>query len=226
LDHRHALETQAAERYLLGELPAREAEAFELHYFECEICAVAVESGQEFIGAAGEHFRTREPLLPPVKTAAPRRTFTEAIAAFLRPSFTMPALAALILLAAYQNAVTIPGMKKILNTARALPAMQLIGASRGDETVVHVPAGSPFASLAADVPPGTAFKEYICALSKDGRELSESISPAPADGQPITVLIPAGQLSAGSHKLTLFGRRPDGRRADKISTYPFSVQID
>ena len=52
MDHSRATEVQAAERYLLGELPAGEAEEFERHYFECPDCAQAVEAGVEFIGDA------------------------------------------------------------------------------------------------------------------------------------------------------------------------------
>ena len=52
MDHLHAYETKAPERYVLGELTAAEAEDFELHYFDCEQCAVAVESSQLFIANA------------------------------------------------------------------------------------------------------------------------------------------------------------------------------
>jgi len=52
MDHSQAIETQAAERYLLGELSASEAEDFEQHYFECTDCAEAVESGGVFIANA------------------------------------------------------------------------------------------------------------------------------------------------------------------------------
>jgi hypothetical protein len=232
LDHRHALETQAAERYLLGELPAAEAEEFELHFFECQICAFAVESGHEFIGAAQDYFRqpaipaATPAAIPPIK-ASSSGSFSEALAAFFRPAWVVPAFAALLVVIGYQNAVTIPGMARVLNTARSLPAMQLIGASRGEETVVHVPAGSPFVALAADIPPGTPFKEYVCVLSgADGREISRSIAPAPAEGQPISVLVPSAQFQTGRHSLTIYGSTPDGSLSNKISTYPFSVQIN
>jgi hypothetical protein len=225
LDHLQAIETQAAERYLLGELAASDAEAFELHFFECQLCASAVDSGDRFVTAAQDYFRQPATVATPAAPATPKRSFSDLMAAIFRPAFAMPALAALLLLIGYQNAVVIPGMKQILNTARALPAVQLIGASRGDESVVHIPAETPFLSLAADIPPGTPFQQYLCVITKAGREVSRSINPAPAEGQPITVLIPAGQLSGGSHVLTLYGVGPQGERSDKISTYPFTVQI-
>ncbi len=223
MDHRDALDTHATERYLLGELPAEEAEEFELHYFECPHCAAAVESGNLFVAAAREHFRERA---PHPRAEPGKRSFRRTLAAFWRPAFTIPAMAALAAVIVYQNAVVIPGMKGLLSATRALPAVQLIGASRGDETVVHVPAGTPFVSLAADIPPGAPFREYICVLTRGGSEVSASVSPAPAEGQPVTILVPAGRLQSGSHQLTVFGRAPDGGRGEKISAYPFSVQFD
>src|SRR5437879_1573120 len=52
MDHTQATEGHVAERYLLGELPSDEAEAFERHYFACAECAEAVEGGSEFIANA------------------------------------------------------------------------------------------------------------------------------------------------------------------------------
>ena len=39
MTHQEAADTLAAERYLLGELPAGDREAFEAHYFSCDVCA-------------------------------------------------------------------------------------------------------------------------------------------------------------------------------------------
>ena len=227
MDHLHAKDTNAAERYLLGELPAAEAEDFELHYFECQQCALAVEAGQLFVANARAHFS--EPMTPQsrVETRRTGPSFLETIAAFWRrPAFAIPVMAALAALAIYQNAVTIPGMRRVLTTARSLPALQLIGASRGDEPVSHVPVGSDFVALAADIPPAEPFQQYVCVLTRDGREVSTTPTPAPAEGQPITLQIPVGQLKPGHHDLTLYGIGPGGRRSDKISTYPFSVQFN
>jgi len=227
LDHIHAQQTNAAERYLLGELPAGEAEDFELHFFECQQCALDVESGDLFLVNARSHFL--DPVKPSPKEEAkykPGRSFLEAIAAFWqRPAFSLPVMAALAALAIYQNTMVIPGMRRVLNTARSIPAVLLIGASRGEEPVLHLPAGSVFAHLEADVPPAEPFQQYICVLTREGREISATPSPAPADGQPITIEVPVSQLRSGHQDLTLFGIAPDGQRTDKISTYPFSVQF-
>src|SRR6185369_6283770 len=39
MDHRHAVETLAMERYLLDEMTGQERDAFEEHFFSCAECA-------------------------------------------------------------------------------------------------------------------------------------------------------------------------------------------
>jgi hypothetical protein len=221
----------APERYLLGELPPGEAEDFELHYFECQQCALAVEAGEQFIASACAYFR--EPMTPKSREEAqkPARsflqtTFLQKIAAFWsRPVFAIPVMAGLGAVTIYQGAVVIPRMRSVLNTARSLPAVQLIGASRGDEPVLGVSPKDPFAELKADIPTAEPYKEYFCDLTRDGRVVSTTPAPAPAEGEPITIQVPVGQLKPGHHELTLYGVKPDGQRSDRISTAPFRVEF-
>jgi anti-sigma factor RsiW len=217
LDHRHALETQAAERYLLGELSADQAEEFELHYFECRHCAVAVESGDLFIESAREHFRA-----PAVE--APKRSFLQTLAAFWRPAVAIPVTAAFAALALYQGAVAIPSLRRTLNEARPLPAFQLIGASRGEDPQVRVPAATPFVSLAADIPPEAHFRSYLCVVSSGGQAVLRVVNPAPEEGHPVTILVPVSTLRSGKDELAIFGQGPDGQLSDRISAYPFEFQ--
>jgi hypothetical protein len=217
----------APERYLLGELEPAEAEDFELHFFECQQCALAVETGEQFIASACAFYR--DPMTPKsrVEAAKPARSFLQAIAAFwTRPVFAIPVMAALAAVTIYQGAVVIPAMRTVLNTARSLPAVQLIGASRGEEPVLGVsPKKDPFAELKADIPPAEPYTEYFCVLIRGGREISKTMTPAPAEGQPITIQVPVAQLKSGHHDLTLYGVKPDGQRSDKIATYPFRVEF-
>src|ERR1044072_7052993 len=48
MKHQTCVESKVAERYLIGELPPAEREAFEQHYFECEDCAEDVRLGSSF----------------------------------------------------------------------------------------------------------------------------------------------------------------------------------
>jgi hypothetical protein len=199
-----------AERYVLGELSAEEAEAFECHYFECQECALAVETATLFAANAKAAFE--QPAMVP---AAKKSLFHSWFTGF---SWAPVAVAfALAILAVYQNVVTIPQLSR----ARALPAFQLIGASRGEGAQVKIPAGTVSFALAADVPPDAHFATYTCTLSESGRTILQVEAPAPADGQPITVLVPARNLAPGPHELSIFGGHP----ATKVSSYTFEFQI-
>jgi hypothetical protein len=237
LDHLHAQQMNAPERYLLGELQPAEAEDFELHYFECPQCALAVESGEQLIASVCAYYK--DPMTPKSRAEAraeaqkPARSFLQtpflqAIAAFWsRPAFAIPVMAGLGALTLYQGAVVIPQMRSVLNTARSVPAVQLIGASRGDEPVLKVsPRKDPFAELMADIPPAEPYKEYLCVLIRDKHEVSETLTPAPGEGQPIIIQVPVGQLRSGRQDLDLYGVKPDGQRSDeRISTAPFQVEF-
>jgi hypothetical protein len=220
LDHRHALEAQVAERYLLGELPAVEAEEFELHYFECPQCALAVESGEMFISAVREN---SPPLEKPVRARQERDSFWSSLAAFWRqPAFGFAAAALLAVLALYQGAVVIPGLRQ----ARPLPAFQLIGASRSEDQKVRVPHHTPFVSLAADIPPEYHFREYICVITRGGSDVFTVTAPQPEEGHPVTILIAVGKLRPGRQELTIYGQGADGKPSVKISTYPFDFETN
>jgi hypothetical protein len=230
LDHLHAQQTQAVERYVLGELTAAEAEEFEIHFFECPDCAVAVESSHEFLDSARVFFR--EPVAQKAKAKeeirAPRPSFfekiSEALAGFCRPPIAVPVMAALAAVAIYEGFAA-NHLNRVLETARSVPAIQLIGASRGDEMIVPVSPGSPFAPVSFDVPPGTPYKTYLCDLNSGNEEVLSSTSPAPPDGQPITILLPVSRLKDGKYDLMVYGLTPEGRRSDRISRYPFAVRF-
>jgi hypothetical protein len=228
VEHSQAQDTYAAERYLLGELTSAEVEEFERHYFECAECAMAVETGGQFIGNARAAFAdSKEPALR--RSVEPSRgSFRDTLAAFWRqPAFVMTLTAALVFgaVALYQGTVLIPGMRRTLDSARALPAFQLIGASRGEEAQVTVPAGTVSFALSVDIPPGTPFPKYLGVLSEGGRTVFEVVSPAPVAGEPITILVPVRGMQQGNQDLTVYGLRPDGERADKIAAWSFGFQF-
>jgi len=49
MDHNEALRQQAAEKYVLGELPPTLRDEYEEHYFECQECALDVKATTEFV---------------------------------------------------------------------------------------------------------------------------------------------------------------------------------
>lgn len=228
MDHSHATEVQAAERYLLGELPAAEAEEFERHFFECADCAQAVEAGSQFIAntrvvfseGLAESRRERS-------DARQRVSVRERMRAWWWMPGWIPAAAALALavVAVYQGLVLIPGLRKGLDTARALPAFQLAGLSRGTGEAISVPAGTPWLALSLDVPPDVHFSRYLCVITVGNRTLFRVESPAPPQGQPITILVPTDRLSSGMEEFTVYGLGPDGETRDKVASSIFQFQI-
>ena len=200
------------DRYLLKELSAVEAEEFERHYFECEECASAVETGDLFIVNAQEALREM-----PVEVVRPALWERFGIR-WTWGGMLMPATSlALAMVAVYQGAVVIPK----LNAPRVLPAFQLIGASRGEATMVEVPAGAAAFALAVDVPPDAHFARYNCELQNGGGALFTLTAEAPAQGQPITILVPTKGLSAGNYRLALRG--PEG--GNNISAFSFTLRF-
>jgi len=238
VDHTHACETHAVERYLLGELLADDAEDFERHYFECRECEAAVEAGGLFIANTRAVFAEEKPRaaekpslepLPRTGSQPPRKTFLDALAALWRqPAFGLTAAAAILFgsIALYQGAVLIPNARGGADSARALPAFLLNSAARGETTPVTVPAGTVSFALAVDLPPGAQFPKYLCTLSEGGRTVFGITSPPPRSGQPITILAPVKGLRAGNAELTVSGLRADGKQPEKVDSWSFSFQLE
>lgn len=229
MNHDEAIRLKAAEKYLLGELSAELRDQYEDHYFGCAECAQDVRTGAVFIDNA------RDVLIPPSVTELgakqqPARTGAW-WATLLRPAFAVPALALLLLVAGYQNAVTIPHLKTAASqseTAQTLPSFSLISEnSRGGAPLaISVPAGKPF-SFFVDIPPNRGYSSYVCEFQTESGapELSLNVSADEAK-RTVQLLIPAGRLASGKHVLVVRGldsqAKPD---ADKISvaSYPFSL---
>jgi hypothetical protein len=223
MDHSQAIASQAAERYLLGELAAVEAEEFELHYFECQQCASAVELATQFISNAKAVWTEPKPAAggEPVHQASWWN-----VAAWLRlPAVAVPVAAAILFGAAalYQGAVVIPGMRQVLESARVLPAFQLTGAARGAEPHVRVRRGTPWVALSEDIPPDVHFPQYLCVLISAGVPVFRLSANAPEAGQPITILVPVQGLPPGEYQLVIYG--PGGGESGKITASSFQFEL-
>jgi Putative zinc-finger len=54
MNHSEAIESKAAEGYLLGDLPQAERDAFEEHYFDCRVCTDTIRAGAAMFAAGRE----------------------------------------------------------------------------------------------------------------------------------------------------------------------------
>ena len=229
MNHDEAIRLKAAEKYLLGELSAELRDQYEDHYFGCAECSQDVRTGAVFIDNARDVLGSGSLAEAGAKhRPAPSLGWRTAL---LRPAFAIPALALLLLVAGYQNAVTIPHLRTALSqseVAQTLPSFSLISEnSRGGALLaISVPAGKPF-SFFVDIPPNGSYASYACEFQTESGtpELSLNISADEAK-RTVQLLIPAGRLASGRHVLVVRGLDSQGKPdADKIgvANYPFSL---
>jgi Putative zinc-finger len=229
MDHIKAVDDQSVERYLLGELPAVEAEEFERHFFGCEECASAVETGASLRANARAVFA--EPQLKPFahrEPPEPCESFWNALAGWWpKAAVFVPVAASLALavLAFYQGVYVIPSLRQSATIARVLPTFQLTGAARGDALEIAIPTGALSFALAVDIPPDAHFSQYLCELSSAGHIIFHLAAPAPGVGQSITILVPSANMQTGQYQLTIYGANAGGAKQDKISAASFGLQF-
>jgi hypothetical protein len=212
--HTRAVQQGMAERYLMQELTPAEAEEFERHYFECEVCAAAVETGEILIANARE-------VLPEMPVREPAQSFLEKLGIrWTWSGMLMPATAmALLAVSVYQAAVVIPGLRQ----PRVLPAFQLVGASRGEDEAKAIPAGATAFALTADIPPDAHFAKYTCSLEFRGQKVFALDAAPPAPGQPVTLLVPTKGLQSGSYQFTIVGSDTAGSGPARVFSSNFDL---
>src|SRR6266436_4654192 len=128
MDHNQALQLQAAVKYVLGELSQVQRDEYEEHYFDCAECAVDIKALATFADTTREVLR-RERESQLAKELVPARG---GWLRWLQPVVAVPAFAALLLIIAYQNTVTIPHAKQEATSGVA----QLFVTSRGPKMAV------------------------------------------------------------------------------------------
>ena len=203
MDHAEATSTQAPDRYLLGELSAAEADAFEEHYFDCAECADDLRAGMQLMSGGRSLAREAKasPALAPVIPIAPRR------------ARWIPAVAA----AALMLAITTPVIIKQWRSANA-PAFEVAteylvkegvrGPNDGDVKTFD---GNAPIVLWVPIPSEPIYSHYEAHLHRpDGSVLSLPITRDP-EGDP-TALTVRG-LAAGNHELVIIGTDPAGQHA-------------
>jgi len=225
MDHNEALQCQACEKYLLGELSPAQRDAFEEHYFSCAECAIQLRSAADFLGASCE-ILAASPVqqTKPDADLAPRRWTSW----FMQPAFAVPAFALLLLVIGYQNFVTIPGYKQAA-APRVLPMHSLITANTlGDESLRFiVPADQPF-GLYVDAPYDPAYSTYLLTLlSPSGAATPlRSLNAAEAQKTQIIAINPGRQ--AGKYTMVVSGlpsSTADSSAAKELARLQFTVDI-
>src|SRR5258708_7073293 len=185
MDHNEALQLQAAVKYVLGELSQVQRDEYEEHYFDCAECAVDIKALATFADTTREVLR-QEREKQAAKELVPARG---GWLRWLQPVVAVPAFAALLLIVAYQNTVTIPQAKNAPSRA----VTEIYGQSfllqpsdtrRGNEAIVNeapleVRPNEGFL-LQLDFNPTASFPAYLCQLQdSSGRVLQQFAVPPP-----------------------------------------------
>jgi hypothetical protein len=228
MEHSEAVRIGAAERYLLGELSPELREQYEEHFFGCVECAQEVQAGAVFVDGAREILVSEREYAPArIAQREPQRSWW---ASFLRPAILAPAMALLLLFAAYQNIVVIPGLSKALsesNAPQTIESFSLAAANSraGGSFSIIVTQGKPF-TLFADIPPDSQFAFYTCDLETESGTLivSSKVSPDEAK-ETVQMLIPSAHLAAGKYVFVVRGHQPTGEASSEVTRYPFTLDF-
>jgi hypothetical protein len=220
MDHGQAVQLQACEKYLLGELTPDLRDAYEEHYFSCAECATQLRSAAEFVN--GSRRLLREPSAADY-VRPPRGWFP-----WMSPWVVGPVLAALLLFIGYQNIVTIPHYQRSAAT-RVLPMYSLIAANtRGDEGLVFsVPPNQPF-GLYVDVPYDPSFSTYLLRLESPSgsSRFLRSLTAAEAQKTQVIAVNPGAQ--AGKYTIIVSGLAnpfADISSAKELARLQFTVEL-
>jgi hypothetical protein len=208
MEHRGAVETLASERYILGEMSEVERDAFEEHFFSCQICADDV--------LVGDRMRTgvRAALAKPAAPVVAKRRWQTAVV------IPWAAAATLALVAGYQT-LRPTGPGGTLTAPMALAPMTLRPATRGEAPTINAAPGG-VVTLAIDLGAARYDRSLTYQIRSERGELSGSGSAAvPSPGAPLLLLIPSSVFgTSGRYTLTL-----GDAGSSQLLEYNFVVKI-
>jgi len=187
MDHNVAQKTQAVERYLLGEMPLEEREAFEEHYFACTDCAADVRAGSAMASDFKRVLREGVPARPSLWSS------------WLRLPSLVPVAAAMCLavVVGYQNLEVLPQLK----APRAIGSVIILdGQTRSALPKVKV--GEPLRFEMALDGLTAADRLRVELDGASGQTIRAGDVPAPPSRQPLDVYFP-GTLEPGRYALVI-----------------------
>jgi hypothetical protein len=206
MDHNQAIQLQAAVKYVLGELSQVQREEYEEHYFDCAECAIDLKALATFADTTREVLRQEKANAFAADPARVRGGWLR----WLQPVTAVPAFAALLLIIAYQNTVTIPhareeatpGTAQLFVSSRA-PKMAV---TRGGEEVKLSVRPNESLPVKFDFTPTPSFDAYVCQLQDEsGRSLLQLRVPGSFTNKELNLVIPASRVKPGRYTLVFTG---------------------
>jgi len=222
MDHADAMRLNATERYLLNELDNIQLEEFEEHMFDCQECALDVQSASMFL----EHTKniltepTPQAVRPPAPAAASGSWF-----AWLRPTIAVPVMAGLLFVILFQNFVTYPQLKSALHQPQVMPwAAVNVGTWGAGGPTITAKQGQSFL-LFVRIPPETGYERYTADLLNPSGKLEWSLTfPAAAGQDQWPMQVPGSQREPGTYTLNIRGITAAGEIKD-LGRTSFDLQI-
>lgn len=215
MEHTDAIETNASDRYVLRQLSAAEADAFEEHYFDCADCAEDVrlgmtimDGGRRLVREAGEPVEA--PMAPVVPIhSRPRRGFRWIAAAAVAAMMAIPVNIALLM--RMQSAVA-------RGQLFAIATQHDPSVVRGSDTAAPVTAGETkiqegeTAIVWIEVITGRAYSRYELQVMR-GTSVLEKQPLTPEQLRDPIPFVPLG-MGAGTYDLVIQGSGPEGPTAE------------
>jgi hypothetical protein len=223
MDHQQATQLTAVEKYLLDELPPELRDEFEEHYFDCQECATDLRATAGFIDAAKSEFKVN-----PVKKSAPIAGSKSRLVSLWPSALVWSALAASLLVIAYQNVVVYPRFKTEIAELKApeiLPQVSLVGGnSRGGQIPgATVGSGQPFLLL-VDIPTEDRFSSYSCLLYSPSGSLAWRVEvSAQSAKDTVSIRVPSASAPRGEYSLVVQGIVDRGGTPLDLARYQFVV---
>jgi hypothetical protein len=206
MDHHKAIDTMAAERYILGELNQHERDAFEEHFFDCPKCSMSVRDAAKIAAAV----RLGEPR----GAAIPRS----------RMNWWAAAAASVIVAAGFNYRYLLqmatpdhPGPAPIHGQAGD---QQIdLDSARAVEVAYHLRADQPVVLNFVVPPPEHPLPFYTCELLDGADRIIRTMTVMREQAQnPVPMPLKAQTLRTGRYKVVIRG----GDR--EIAAYPFTVE--
>lgn len=239
MDHSEAVNLMAAERYLLGELPADLRDAFEEHLFDCPECAFDIRAGVAFV----DEVRVQLPGLasmPAESAAQPAANAPDRPAAepkrrkwsgwwgslFSTPVFAAPVFATLLLVIGYQNLVTYPALRSEATEPRLLSPVALHAGTRSGERTIVVADRKQGVLLQIDLPGQALYSSYTVDLYNPQGKLAwtRNFTPGATGADSLSVALPGEGIEAGAYSLAISGVSASGQRSE-IERQSFDMQF-
>jgi hypothetical protein len=227
VNHFEATQSNSVEKYLLGEMPPPDRDAFEEHFFDCPECAADVRATAAFLAVAKQELKSAAFRSKPAPEPEKKSRFV-----LQWRTFAWAALAASLLLTAYQNIVVYPHLRTEIAELKApqiLPSLSLVnGNSRGGETSsITVSKAKPFL-LMIDIPTQDRFLSYTCSLYSPSGSLAWNVQVSAQEAKDtVSIRVPGVDKVEGSYTLIVRGdadRASVGPAVDLVH-YHFTLNV-